>query len=79
MILAVDWAKECNLVDEEFKWYEEKWLRGQVLENAQAKLIWDFAVQSTKDNNVEKTRLNTWKTRRKNHMDLRYGVPARKL
>ena len=42
MILAVAWAKEYNLVDKDVKWYKEKWLRGHILENAQAKLIWDF-------------------------------------
>ena len=42
MILAIAWAKEYNLVDKDVKLHKEKWLRGHVLENAQAKLIWDF-------------------------------------
>ena len=27
---------------ENVKWYQEKWSRGHVLENSQAKLVWDF-------------------------------------
>ena len=42
MILAVAWTKNYNLVDKDVKWYKEKWLKGHVLENAQARLIWDF-------------------------------------
>ena len=29
-------------MDKDIRWYKEKWSRGHVLENAQAKLIWDF-------------------------------------
>ena len=36
MILPVAWAKEYNLVDKDIKWYKEKWLKGHILENAQA-------------------------------------------
>ena len=42
MILAVTWAKEWNLIEEKTVWYREKWERGKVLENDDAKLIWDF-------------------------------------
>ena len=42
MVLAVAWAKEQNLLDQNVKWYEEKWKRGHDLENSQAKLVWDF-------------------------------------
>ena len=42
MIMAVSWAKEYNLLDKNVKWYQEKWSRGHVLENSQAKLMWDF-------------------------------------
>ena len=42
MILAVMWAKEKGLIDEQVIWYKERWERGKVLENENAKLIWDF-------------------------------------
>ena len=43
MIIAVAWAKEYSLVDKDVKWFKKEWLRGHVLENAQAKLIWDLS------------------------------------
>ena len=42
MILAVNWAKENDLLDDKTVWYKEKWERGKVLENQNAKLVWDF-------------------------------------
>ena len=42
MVMAVAWTKEQNLLDLNVKWYQEKRKRGHVLENSQAKLIWDF-------------------------------------
>ena len=42
MVMAVAWAKEQNLLNQNVKWYQEKWKRGYLLENSQAKLIWDF-------------------------------------
>ena len=42
MVMAVAWTKEQNLLDQNVKWYQEKWKRGHVLENSQAKLVWDF-------------------------------------
>ena len=39
MVMAVAWTKEQNLLDQNVKWYQEKWKRGHVLENSQAKLI----------------------------------------
>ena len=42
MVMAVAWAKEYHLVKKEVKWYKERWTRGHVLENARAKLVWDF-------------------------------------
>ena len=35
-------VKEYHLVKKEVKWYKERWTRGHVLENARAKLLWDF-------------------------------------
>ena len=42
MVMAVKCAKEQILLDQTVKWYQENWKRGHVLENSQAKLIWDF-------------------------------------
>ena len=42
MIMAVNWAKDYELVDQEMIWYKERWERGMVLENDRGKLIWDF-------------------------------------
>ena len=42
MVMAVAWVKEYHLVKKEVKWYNERWTRGHVLENARAKLLWDF-------------------------------------
>ena len=42
MVVAVAWAKEQNLLDQNVKQCQEKWKRGYDLENSQAKLVWDF-------------------------------------
>ena len=43
MALAVQWAKEVELIDTQtIKWYCERWERGHVLKNGRAKLVWDF-------------------------------------
>ena len=31
MVMAVAWEKEQNLLDQNVKWYQEKWKRGHVL------------------------------------------------
>ena len=41
MVMAVAWAKEQNLLDQNLKWYQEKWNMGHNLENSQAKLVFD--------------------------------------
>ena len=42
MILAVEWAKEYDLIGTDTVWYKERWERGTALENGKAKLVWDF-------------------------------------
>ena len=42
LILAVQWAIEHQLIDNQTKWYRERWERGHVLESKDAKLVWDF-------------------------------------
>ena len=42
MILAVAWAKQQELVGQEAIWYEQRRVRGTVLENNKTKLVWDF-------------------------------------
>ena len=41
MILAVAWAKQQKLIDQEATWYQQKWDRGMVLENNKTKLVLD--------------------------------------
>ena len=41
-MMAASWAKEQNLLDQNVKWYQENWKRGHILENSQAKAVWDF-------------------------------------
>ena len=38
MVMAVVWAKEQNLLDQNGKLYQEKWNRGHVLEKSQASI-----------------------------------------
>ena len=38
MVMAVVWAKEQNLLDQNVKLYQEKWNRGHVLEKSQASI-----------------------------------------
>ena len=42
MIMAVNWAKEYELIGNDVIWYKERWERGAVLENERGKLVWDF-------------------------------------
>ena len=42
MILAMGWAKQQELMDQEAIWYQQKWDRGMVLENNKAKLVQGF-------------------------------------
>ena len=48
MILATTWAKCYNLIEADTRWYRERWERGHVLENENAKLIWDFEFKMRK-------------------------------
>ena len=41
-VMAVVWAKEQNLFDQNLKWYQENWNREHVLKNPPTKLVWDF-------------------------------------
>ena len=56
MVMAVAWAKEYHLVKKEVKWYKERWTRGHVLENARAKLVWDFEFNLRKTTNEKQTK-----------------------
>ena len=42
MFLAVEWAKQEILINQQTVWYKEEWEKGTVLENDKAKLIWNF-------------------------------------
>ena len=52
MILAVAWAKQQELMDQEAIWYQQKWDRGTLLENEKAKLVQDFEFHLQKATSV---------------------------
>ena len=54
MILAVEWAKQHQLVSDETIWYKEKWTKGHMIENQQAKLIWDFEYSLNKQTSARR-------------------------
>ena len=54
MILAVAWAKQQELMDQEAIWYQQKWDRGMLLENDKAKLVWDFEFHLQKTTSVRR-------------------------
>ena len=50
MILAVAWAKECELIGEDTVLHKKRWERGTVLKKGKAKLVWDFEFNLRKTN-----------------------------
>ena len=42
MVLAVEWAKQEELLDTGKKWYDVSWERGTVLESKNRRLRWDY-------------------------------------
>ena len=57
-MMAIAWAKEYGLVGKETKWYKENWARGQVSENNNAKLVWDFEFNLRKTTTLSSRRPN---------------------
>ena len=57
IVMAVAWAKEQDLLDQNVKWYQEKWKSGHVLENSQAKLVGDFEFNLRKTTTSRKSDL----------------------
>ena len=57
MILAVAWAKQQKLIDQEATWYQQKWDRGMVLENNKTKLVWDVEFHIRKTNTKRRRNL----------------------
>ena len=39
MVMAVTWAKEQNLLDQNVKWCQKNWKRGHVLLKFKAKIV----------------------------------------
>ena len=78
MILAVQWVIEHQLIDNQTKWYRERWERGHVLESKDAKLVWDFEFHLRKTAKIETTRLDVRRQTKENNLDLRHGMPTRK-
>lgn len=54
MIMAVAWAKEYELVENDTIWYKERWERGTVIENNRKACV-GFRITLTLDNNGKKT------------------------
>ena len=42
MVIAIEWAKKYQLVNEKAVWYNEKWEKAKIVENSKGKLTWDF-------------------------------------
>ena len=42
MVLAVEWAKQEELLDTGKKWYDVSWERGTVLSSKNRRLRWDY-------------------------------------
>ena len=42
MVIAIEWAKKFQLVNEKAVWYKKKWDKGSVVENSKRKLIREF-------------------------------------
>ena len=75
MVMAVAWAKEQNLLNQNVKWYQENWKRWYRLENSQAKLIWDFEFNLRKTATSRGPDLMLEEKQTKT-MDMWYGIPA---
>ena len=48
LVLATEWAKEHDLIEEKAKWYQMNWVKGTVLEGNGKKLLWDFEFKTRK-------------------------------
>ena len=70
MILAVAWAKQQELIDQEATWYQQKWDREMVLENNKTKLVWDFEFHIRKTNTERRRNLILELKNRKEDLDL---------
>ena len=42
MVMAIEWAKKYQLINEKSLWYKEKWEKGKVFDNSKGKLLWKF-------------------------------------
>ena len=73
MIMAVNWAKEYELIGNDVIWYKERWEREVVLENERGKLVWDFEFKLRKTTTARRPDLIL---EDKENLDLRYGLPA---
>ena len=56
MILEISRTKEFHLVEKDVMWYKQKWCRRYILENDNAKLVWDFELNLRKT--ITSRRLN---------------------
>ena len=42
MVIAIEWAKKYQLVNEKAVWCKEKWGKGKFFDNSKGKLLWEF-------------------------------------
>ena len=78
MILAVQWAIEHHLTDNQTKWYRERWERGHVLESKDAKLVWDFEFHLRKTTTSRRPDLTLEDQQKKTIWICDIGMPTRK-
>ena len=78
VILAVQWAIEYQLIDNQTKWYRERWETGHVLESKECEVGVGLRIPFKKNNNIETTRLDVRRQTKENNLDLRHSMPTRK-
>ena len=42
MVLAVQWEKQHGIIEEGALWYQEQWVKAEVMENDRFNLVRDF-------------------------------------
>lgn len=50
MVLAVQWGKQHGIIEEGTLWYQQRWVKGHVVENDKFKMVWDFEYKLRKYN-----------------------------
>ena len=53
-ILMTAWCKENELMKDDEPWYKVKWSQGEVIENEDVKMTWDFEYQMRKESTARR-------------------------